>query len=69
VINGYSGWPSPLAAKLAGIDDWKLGTLQQAVQDEASGAVTAWKSKPLSHLTYCLVERSADGTAFIYKQN
>jgi hypothetical protein len=40
------------------------------VQAEASVvSFASWEGKPLSQLKYCLVERSADGTAFIYKQN
>jgi len=61
LINGYSGWPSPLATKLDAIKSWQKNSLRNAVEQEIVIATTSENKEPRKPLSYCHIGRARDG--------
>ena len=61
LINGYSGWPSPLATKLDAIKSWQKNSLRNAVEQEIVIAITSENKEPRKPLNYCHIGRARDG--------
>ena len=68
VINGYSGWPSPLAAKLDAIKNWQPNSLRNAIEQEPTVAKTSANKNPPNHLNYCHVGRASNGTDLTFER-
>jgi len=68
LINGYSGWPSPLATKLDAIKSWQPNSLRNAVEQEIMIATTLTNKISGNRLNYCHVGRSGDGKALILER-
>jgi len=68
LINGYSGWPSPLATKLDAIKSWQPNSLRNAVEQEIMIATTSTNKSSGNRLNYCHVGRSGDGKDLILER-
>ena len=67
VINGYSGWPSPLVSQLDSIKSWQPNSLSKAVEREQMIATTSVIKDTGKHLHYCKTKRASNGTDLIFE--
>ena len=67
VINGYSGWPSPLATRLDSINTLDHDALRRAVELENFQTTPSQETNTETPLTYCQLEYSPNGRDLVFK--
>jgi len=68
VVNGYSGWASPLATKLDALQDWQPNSLRKAVEPVLAATTMRSNQELKGHLNFCHIEAGENGKDLIFNR-